>query len=147
MSEEPVKPEGNPGFLTDLDVMIWMRDADPSANLLLDDYEFTPEELRTAMTLTVDYWNDQPPYIGCHQVTSFPWRSKLLCGTAANLLFIAANRFRRNALKYQAGGMAVADQEKYAEYDEAANRRWTEYKDWVVIQKRSLNAEQGWGMI
>ena len=147
MSEEPVKPEGNPGFLTDLDVRIWMRDADPSANLLLDDYEFTPEELRTAMTLTVDYWNDQPPYIGCHQVTSFPWRSKLLCGTAANLLFIAANRFRRNALKYQAGGMAVADQEKYAEYDEAANRRWTEYKDWVVIQKRSLNAEQGWGMI
>ena len=147
MSEEPVKPEGNPGFLTDLDVMIWMRDADPSANLLLDNYEFTPEELRTAMTLTVDYWNDQPPYIGCHQVTSFPWRSKLLCGTAANLLFIAANRFRRNALKYQAGGMAVADQEKYAEYDEAANRRWTEYKDWVVIQKRSLNAEQGWGMI
>ena len=141
------KPIGNDGYLTDLDIRIWMRDVDPAANLLLDDLEFSPEEIRTAMTLTVDYWNDQPPYIGVHDTKSFPWRSKLLAGTCANLLFIAANRFRRNALKYQAGGMAIADQEKYQEYDAAGSRLWEEYKNWVVIQKRSLNAEQGWGMV
>lgn len=138
---------GNEGFLTDLDIRIWLRDMDPSANLLIDDYEYSPEEMRTAMTLTVDYWNDQPPFIGCHDVKTFPWRSKLLCGTAANLLFIAAHRFRRNALKYQAGGMQIADQEKYAEYDSAATRLWEEYKNWVQIAKRALNAEHGWGMV
>ena len=144
---ESTQAIGNDGFLTELDIRIWMRDTDPAANLLLDDYEFSPEEIRTAMTLTVDNWNDQPPYIGCHDIKSFPWRSKLLCGTAANLLFIAANKFRRNALKYQAGGMAVADQEKYAEYDSAGGRLWEEYKQWVQISKRALNAEHGWGSV
>lgn len=141
---DPIKPIGNDGYLTDLDVRIWLRDMDPSANLLIDDYEFSPEELRTAMTLTVDYWNDQPPYIGCHDIKSYPWRSKLLCGTAANLLFIAAHRFRRNALKYQAGGMTVDDQNKYQEYDGAAGKLWEEYKRWVEISKRAINAEHGW---
>ena len=141
---DPVSPLGNDGFITDLDVRIWMRDNDPSSNLLLDDYEFSPEELRTAMTLTVDHWNDIPPYIGCHDVKTFPWRSKLLAGTAANLLFIAAHRFRRNSLKYNAGGMAIADQEKYAEYDGAAARLWQEFKDWAQRNKRALNAEHGW---
>lgn len=138
---------GSNQFLTDLDIRIWMRDTDPAANLLLDDLEFTPEELRTAQTLTVDYWNDQPPNIGTFDYDRFPWRSMLLTGTAANLLFIAANRFRRNSLKYAAGGTAVADQEKSPEYDKAGQRLWDEYKGWVMIQKRALNAERGFGIV
>ena len=144
---EELHPVGNSGFLTDLDVRIWLRDNDPGANLLLDDYELSAEELRTAMTLTVDYWNDQPPFIRCHNVRTFPWRSMMLKGTAANLLFIAANRYRRNALKYVAGGMSVADQEKYQEYDQAADKLWAEYRQWVSIQKRALNMECGWAML
>ena len=140
-------PIGNDQFLTEIDVRIWLRDNDPGANLLLDDYEFSPEEIRTSMTLTVDYWNDQPPYIRCHSVKTFPWRSMMLRGTAANLLFIAAHRFRRNSLKYTAGGMAVADQEKYGEYDQAGEKLWTEYRQWVAVQKRALNTELGFGMV
>jgi hypothetical protein len=77
----------------------------------------------------------------------FPYRSKLLTGTAANLLFIAANRFRRNSLQYSAGGMTVADQEKHQLYDAAGSRLWEDYKAWVVFNKRSLNAEMGWASI
>lgn len=140
-------PAGNDRFLTDLDIRIWMRDTDPAANTLLDDLEFTAEEMRTAQTLTVDYWNEQPPNIGTFDYTKFPWRGKLLQGTAANLLFIAAHRFRRNSLKYSAGGTAVADQEKAPEYDAAGQKLWEEYKAWVTIQKRALNAERGFGII
>ena len=113
---------GSKTYLTDLDIRIWLRDNDPSANTLLDDFEFSPEEIRTAMTLAVDYYNDQPPYIRNYDYNKFPWRSQLLMGTAANLLFIAANRYRRNALQYSAGGLTIQDQAKHQEYDSAGSR-------------------------
>ena len=140
-------PEGNDRFLTDLDVRIWLRDNDPEANLLLDDYEFSAEEIRTAMTLAVDHYNDQPPYIGAYDYDKFPWRSKLLAGTAANLLFMASHRFRRNALQYNAGGMSIADQDKFAAYAQAGTRLWEEFKTWIGHHKRALNIERGWGII
>lgn len=140
-------PKGSNTYLTDLDVRIWLRDNDPEANLLLDDFEFSPEEIRTAMTLTVDYWNDQPPLIGSYDYDKFPWRSQLLEGTAGNLLYIAGHRYRRNALQYSAGGLSIQDQEKYQQYDQAAQRHFDAYKTWVVLNKRSLNAEQGFATL
>jgi hypothetical protein len=140
-------PKGSDTYLTDIDVRIWLRDNDPEANKLLDDYEFSPEEIRTAMTLTVDYWNDQPPYIRSYDYDKFPFRSQLLTGTAANLLFIAANRYRRDSLQYSAGGLTVQDQEKYQQYDMAGDRLWAQYKDWAIRNKRSLNAENGFATL
>jgi len=140
-------PKGNDTYLTDLDVRIWLRDNDPNANFLLEDFEFSPEEIRTAMTLTADYWNDQPPYIRNYDYDKFPYRSQLLMGTAANLLFMAAHRYRRNSLQYSAGGTSINDQEKYQQYDAAGARLWEEYKHWVIINKRALNAESGWANI
>ena len=142
-----VDPIGSKTYLTDLDVRIWLRDNDPEANKLLDDYEFSPEEIRTAMTLTVDHWNDQPPYIKSYDYDKFPYRSKLLQGTAANLLFMAAHRFRRDSLQYSAGGLTIQDQEKYQQYDNAGNGLWQQYHEWVMWNKRSLNAEQGFATI
>lgn len=144
MSDQPI---GNDRFLTDVDVRIWLRDNDPEANTLLNDFEFTPEEIRTAMTLAVDYWNDNPPFIGCYDINNFPWRSRLLCGTAANLLFMAANRFRRNSLQYNAGGLTIADQEKYQQYDAAGGRLWDEYRQWVMVTKRAINSERGFAIL
>ena len=138
---------GNKTYLTDVDVRIWLRDNDPEANLLLDDFEYTPEEIRTAMTLAVDYWNEQPPFLQTYDYDKFPYRHALLRATAANLLFMGAHRFRRNALQYSSGGMTIADQEKYQQYDAAGARLWEEYKQWVRMVKRSLNVETGWGMI
>lgn len=60
---------------------------------------------------------------------------------------MAAHRFRRNALQYNAGGMSVADQEKYSAYDQAGGRLWEEFKTWVGQHKRALNIERGWGSI
>ena len=147
MASTPTLPVGNKNTLTEMDIRIWLRDNDPAANLLLDDYEFTPEEVRTSMTLTVDYWNELPPAIGGYDYPDFPYRFALLRGTCANLLFIAAHRFRRNALQYNIPGGSIADQEKFMQYDSAGQRLWEEYKQWVDRNKRSINAEQGWGVI
>lgn len=140
-------PIGNDKYLTDLDIRIWLRDNDPASNKLLDDYEFTPEELRTAVTLAVDFWNERTPIIDCYEYTNFPWRFHLLQGTAANLLFIAANAYRRNRLAYNIPGGAVDDQSKAPEYDAAGDRLWRQYVDWVDRIKRQKNIEQGFGSI
>lgn len=142
-------PQGNPGYLTDMDVRLFLRDKDPELNYLLDDYEFTPEELRTAMTLAVDKWNESPPVLTTHMYTtlSFPFRYHLLLGTAANLMYMAGMRYRRNSLTYNIPGGQVADQEKYQQYDAAGQRLSQEYTDWVKIMKRSINIECGFGIV
>ena len=145
MSDE--NPIGNKQYLTDLDIRIFMRDLDPAANLLLNDLEFSPEEIRTAMTLAVDKWNDTPPYIGGYTYDKFPYRSGLMLGTCANLLFIAANRYRRNDLQYNIGGGAVNDQARHGAYDEAGQKLWTQFLEWVAHNKRALNMEQAFGTI
>lgn len=140
-------PTGNKNYLTDIDVRIWLRDNDPDENHLLDDVEFSAEEIRTAMTLTVDYYNETPPFLGNYDYDKFPWRFHLLQGTAANLLYMAAHRYRRNHLNYSAGGVSVDDQNKFQQYDAAGDRLWSEYKSWVSASKKAANAEQGWGTI
>lgn len=140
-------PIGNDRFLTDLDIRIWLRDNDPAANKLLDNYEFTPEELRTAITLAVDAWNERPPFIINYDYDEFPYRFALLKGTVANLLFIAANAYRRNNLSYNIPGGAINDQDKFQAYDAAGDKLWKEYISWIDSVKRAKNIEMGFGSV
>ena len=141
---------GNDNYLTELDIRVWARDNNPDANILLLDYEFGSEEIRTAMTLTVDKWNETPPDLGrpySYDVSNFPYRGELLRGTVANLLFIAAMGYRRNALPVKTPGGIVNDQDKYQQYDAAGARMWDEYVRWVNRKKHSINMEIGWAVI
>jgi len=138
---------GNDRYLTDLDVRIWMRDQDPSLNTLLDSVEFSSEEIRTAMTLTCDYYNEALPQLENYDYTTFPYRYNLLMGTCANLLFIAAHHYRRNFMQYNVPGAAIAPTNKAPEYDKAGQNLWEQYKLWVSQKKRALNIEEGFGII
>ncbi len=138
---------GNRRYLTHVDIRGWLRDNDPKANLLIDDFEYTPEELEAAATFATDHWNETPPSIGYYDFDKFPWRFALLKGTAAQLLLMAANRFRRNELTYNAGGASIADQAKHTPYEQFGLRLWDEYKQWVSTMKRAMNMERGWGSI
>lgn len=140
-------PVGNTGYLSEMDIRIWLRDHDPSANLLLDDYEFGQEEIRTAATLAVDAWNEALPNVEAHELYDFPYRFALLKGTCANLLKMAANLYRRNKLDYNVAGGAVNDQNRDQPYDLIGQKLWDEYMDWVKQKKRAINAERGWGSV
>jgi hypothetical protein len=144
MAEQPV---GNEGFISEIDVRIFMRDSSPEANVLLGDYEFSPEEIRTAQTLCVDRWNDTPPQVGQYTVTNFPWRYFLLMGTVANLLTIAAHGYRRNHLTYNVPGGSINDQDKAPAYDATAARLGKDFGDWLIKQKVAQNMNQGWGWV
>ena len=142
---KPISPKGNDAPMTDMEVRIFLRDTDPDANILIDDLEFKPEEIRTAMNLAVDRWNDTPPDIYRCDYDHFKYRSILLLGVAANLLFMAARRFSRNSMQINAGGTSVNDQAKAGEYDHASERLRQEFLQAIRMKKRELNAGQGWG--
>lgn len=138
---------GNNQFLTDMDIRIALRDLVPEANELLDDLEFSPEEIRSAQTLAVDKWNETPPIIASYDYTEFPYRYNLLKGTIANLLAIAAHHYRRNDLTYNIPGGAIAPKDKAREYDTVSARLQEEYTLWILQMKRALNISVGFGTI
>ena len=137
---------GNTGVLTEQDIRVWLRDRDPGANRLLDDYEFKPEEIRAAMTLAVDIWNDTPPYLPNLDINTFPFRYGLLMGTVSQLLQMVGNSRRRNFAEYQIPGGAINDQhpDRYL----AAAELWQQrYMQWIASNKRAFNIRRGFGMV
>ena len=145
----PEGPVGNAVFLSEMDIRIWLRDHDPTANLLIKDLEFSTEEIRTAATLAVDAFNEEPPNMNVanYTVQNFPFRYNLLQGTVANLLTMAGHLYRRNELKYNVPGGSVDDQAKGEDYDRAADRLAKGYMSWVRRKKREINTSRGWGRI
>lgn len=142
---KPVAPVGNDAPMTDMEVRMFLRDTDPDANILIDDFEFSPEEIRTAMNLAVDRWNDMPPEVARMDYDEFPYRSILLLGVSSYLLSMAAHRYRRNSLAVNAGGTSVNDQNKAGEYDQAAARLRDEFLHAARTKKREINSGLGWG--
>ena len=136
---------GGETFLTENSIRLFLRDADPAANLLLDDLEFTPAEIQEAKELAVQKWNEMPPPVGIYHADRFPYRYHLLMGTSALLMYMAANRYRRNDLKYDIGGGAIQDQAKAADYGQAGDRLMKEYMAWMEQKKLQLNMEDGFG--
>ena len=136
---------GNTGFITEMDIRRVMRDF-PEGNNLLDDYEFTQEELRTAMTLVVDEWNDMTPSIRYYTLESFPFRSIMLRGAVAYLLQMASISFARNHLSYTAGGGSVDDQNKAGLYGKLSEALMVRVLSDMRGKKNELNFEDCWGV-
>ena len=136
--------QGARGTLTDVEIRIFLRDH-PETNKLLMDFEFTPEEIRTAQTLAVDRWNDTPPFLNNFSTNDFPFRWAWLVGTTANLLTMAAHKFRRDNLTYTVPGGSIDDQNKAPIYDQAAAVLSAQYQDWMIKTKVHINISQCWG--
>ena len=135
------------GPITVPEVRMDLMDMCPDANYLLDELEFTDAEVIHAMRKAVDLWNESNPPIGGYTYDSFPYRANWLKGTAAILLRMVAHKYRRNTLRYSAGGVTVADQERAEAYMRDANRLMEEYMQWVVDKKVSINMSLGYGRI
>lgn len=137
-------PVGNTKFLTELDIRRMLRDF-PEANNLLDDYEYTPEEIRQCVTLAVDDWNDMAPAVHNYTIESFPYRSILLKGTITWLLELAAHHSRRNNLTYKAGGGSIADKDEFKDYQPVAKEMRARFEKAMRLKKNEENYAQCWG--
>jgi hypothetical protein len=130
------------------EIRLQLRDSSPDENRLLDNVTFDDAEIALALTRTVQYYNEVPPPLTTPYTTqNFPSRWFWIEGAISVLFRIVAEYYRKNHLAYQAGGIAVDDMNKAAEYDQAADRRWDGFTKWTTSNKMSKNVEEGWGEI
>lgn len=116
-----------------------VRDSAPGENLLLQTQEFGDDQIVEAVVRPLRYFNEQPPPIRPFTAADFPFREMWLRATAARLYDMAAAGYRRNQLPYQAGGVAVDDQNKEQPYLAAAQALEAEWQQFVRDKKLQIN--------
>jgi hypothetical protein len=130
------------------EIRLHLRDSAPGESYLLENLMFDDAEIALAIARPVMYWNEVPPPLGRNYSTqNFPFRYHWLEGICANLFMMVAEQFRRNQLSYQAGGIAVDDQNKEGSYERAGQTRWQAYREWVRATKASINLESCYGEV
>jgi len=128
--------------LTIAEIRLALRDY-PTSNTLLDEVEFSDEEIIWAITRPVDIWNSMPPEIGTYEYNNFPWRGAHLDGTIGELLSIAAHHYMRNELPYQSAGLSVNDKAKASNYLQLSENLKAKFVAFVERKKYELNVMGG----
>lgn len=135
------------GPITVPEVRMELRDQCSDANYLIDELEYTDAEIIHCIRKAVDVFNETNPPVGSYAYDKFPYRANWLKGTVAFLLQMMAHSFRRNALQYNAGGLSVADQEKYREYAQVGAKLEEEYVYWCQRKRVEINMNMGYRSI
>lgn len=121
------------------EMRMWMMDSSASENTLLDDVEFSDDQILLALTAPVRQWNESPPPIKTFTTRDFPFRGAWATGTLARLHEMAAAHYRRNYLRTEGGGVRVEDKAKEREYLAEAERLRQRYESWLINKKVSIN--------
>lgn len=132
------------------EIRLWARDNSPEDNFLLDEVEFKDTEIIAAIRRVVDMWNATPPLMPRYEfnTTNFPYRSQWIDATIGFLMGIAGLNYLRNMLAYQAGGISIDDKKLKAQaYQQEADKRKAEFKEWMMQIKPQLNAYQAFGRV
>jgi hypothetical protein len=124
------------------EIRLALRDY-PDANTLLDEVEFSDEEIIWALTRPVDIWNSTPPDLGTHGYNSFPYRAPHLDGAIGELLSVAAHHYMRNELPYQSAGLSVNDKAKAGNYLQLSETLKAKFVNFVERKKYELNIAGG----
>lgn len=132
------------GPVTIPEIRLHLDDVSPGDISLLDANEFEDVQILFAIREIVDLWNETPPPVCTYTVDTFPFRHHWVEGVIAKLYSIRAHKYRRNQLNYQAGGIAIDDQNKSAEYQAIADRMMMEFKAWMMQEKIRQNIERAW---
>lgn len=142
---ETSTPGGPPSIA---EIRLHLRDSAPNESYLLERLMFDDAEIALAIARPVMYWNEIPPPLDLQYNTqNFPFRYHWLEGICANLFLMVAEQYRRNQLSYNAGNVAVDDQNKEAAYERAGQTRWQAYREWVRATKASINLESCYGSV
>ena len=123
--------------ITVAEIRFSLRDY-PELNSLLNDVEFSDNEIAYCIAKPVDLWNDMLPDVGRFDLHTFPWRYYHLNATIGELLKIAAHSYLRNQLPYSSGGLSVDDKNKGPAYLQLAEQAAAKFQ--LFCQERKFEA-------
>jgi len=137
------------GPITVAEVRMMLRDTCPGQNLLLDDFEFGDTQVTYAIVWPVQEFNSLNFPKTNYTPSSFPtkWRFYWLRAACGYLLEMAAAGYMRDHLPYNAGGVAVDDKAKFAQYAQRSTQLLAEWRRFAVAIKLELNIEGGYGSV
>lgn len=117
----------------------WVMDHS-RGSLLLDNVEFTDDQIGQAAVNPIRYWNEQPPPLRPPMDTrNFPFTEAWTGAIAGYLYQFAAAGYRRDHLPYNAGGIAIDDKNKEREYLTAAQLHLDTWRTFVTTKKYEIN--------
>lgn len=135
----------DPRIVTEADIRLFLIDKTEDDNYLLDNVEFTPEEIAQAHGHAVDKYNSTLPLV--HIATELP-RYEAIIGTAAILLRMKAINHARNQLEYSnKSGTAVQDKNKAQIYLSIAQGLMGEFDQRIQALKIHINLELCYGYV
>lgn len=132
------------GMITIPEVRLALGDHEIGEVSLLDEFEFEDTEIVAAVRWVVDKWNNTPPPVNTYTYYNFPYRYWWIKGAVIELLRMAARRYAKNQLAYQAGGITIDDQNKAGDYEGIAKRMYAEFDEWFKMEKRRQNMDRAW---
>lgn len=117
-------------------------------NTLLDDVEFTDDQILSAMLKPIQDWDESlPPLHRKYTTRSFPWRNKWIDASIGYLYRYAAAHYRRNRFISSGGGKQIDDKNREREYLAASQLHLDEWTTWRIQKKISLNGQSFHGTI
>lgn len=131
------------------EIRMALRDTSPSYNTLLEDLEFSDEEIVYAMMRPIEEWNEGTPHLEQYTYTpgTFPFRENWRKATIGYLLKTAAYHYQRNYVPYSAAGVSFDDKNKARQYFETGEQALNEWRQFVLSKKRELNMGLCFGVI
>lgn len=130
--------------VTVAEVRFALRDF-PELNSLLNDVEFSDNEIAYCITKPVETWNSMLPDVGQYDIHNFPWRQAHINATIGELLRIAGYNYMRNQLPYSSAGLSVDDKNKGPSYMQLAEQESAKFK--MFCQERKFEANVMGGFI
>jgi hypothetical protein len=119
-----------------------------SKNDLLNQYEFTTDDIVHAIARPVHIWNETPPDLRRYRYTigNFPYYDYWIIGVVGELMEIASIHYMRNKLQSNHGGISGDEKNRDQQYLMYAQKYKKEFLDFVIAKKRESN-NQGFGVI
>jgi hypothetical protein len=138
----------NVGPPTISEIRLWLRDTCPSANTLLDDFEWQDFEIAAAIRRPIDWFNAEPPPLNMDAtVLDFPFRYPWMNFTIGELLRMAGHLLRRNRLRYSAGGTELDPEARATEYEQIGSQMIEESKTQLRDIKITINISGGFSSL
>ena len=129
------------------EIKLAVRDSAPEDSYLNEQVEWDLAEVCDAIVAAVRYWNEAPPPVARRNTSTFEFRENWKTAILARLYMMAAASYRREAVQYQAAGVALNDKAKAPEYERRGQELEADFRGWVKVTKVRFNMEAGFGRV
>ena len=124
----------------------FLRDQ-PTYNILLEDVQFSEENVNDAIHFATEQYNAMTP-VTQYTKDNFPNDYVLLIGTAAHLMRSEGFLQIRNQLTYDDGDVSpIGVDDKFAAYNGLREALAAEWQNTARMMKTQMNMEQGYGSL